>query len=137
MDPRLGLTVQGHGRLLATHRSAYEEWGAGGLLRLELGVDRRGLSVSVAPSVARATGGSAAQGRLEAEVGYGLPAAAGGQGLLTPYGGFTLAGEGSRDYRAGARMELGAFSLRLEGTRRERAGGAADHEVTVRGGVRL
>ena len=41
-DPRLGLTVQGHGRLLATHRSAYEEWGAGGLLRLELGIGGRG-----------------------------------------------------------------------------------------------
>ena len=59
-DPRLGLTVQGHGRLLATHRSAYEEWGAGGLLRLELGIGGRGLWLSVAPSWGDAAGGAAA-----------------------------------------------------------------------------
>ena len=148
-DPGLGLTLQGHGRLLAAHGSAYEEWGAGGLLRLELGVDRRGLSLSVAPSWGAAASGAqalwerggsgatpasgAAAGRLQAEVGYGLPA---GQGVLTPYGGFTLAGAGARDYRVGARLELERLAVSLEGTRRESARGAAEHGVTLRGGLR-
>ena len=134
-DPGLGLTLQGHGRLLATHRSAYEEWGAGGVLRLEVGVGGRGLSLSVAPSWGAAASGT--QGlweRLEAEVGYGLPAV--GQGVLTPYGGFTLAGAGARDYRVGARLELERLAVSLEGTRRESARGAAEHDVTLRGGLR-
>ena len=134
-DPGLGLTLQGHGRLLATHRSAYEEWGAGGVLRLEVGVGRRGLSLSVAPSWgAAASGTQALWERLEAEVGYGLPAV--GQGVLTPYGGFTLAGAGARDYRVGARLELERLAVSLEGTRRESARGAAEHDVTLRGGLR-
>ena len=134
-DPGLGLTLQGHGRLLATHRSAYEEWGAGGVLRLEVGVGGRGLSLSVAPSWgAAASGTQALWERLEAEVGYGLPAV--GQGVLTPYGGFTLAGAGARDYRVGARLELERLAVSLEGTRRESARGAAEHDVTLRGGLR-
>ena len=154
-DPGLGLTVQGHGRLLATHRTAYEEWGAGGLLRLELGLDRQGLMLTVAPSwgaassgtgvlwergvagaaALTATGGHAPAGRLEAEVGYGLPAL-GGAGVVIPYGGLTLAAEGARDYRLGTRLELPAFNLSLEGTRREGAPGPAEHGITLRGGLR-
>ena len=155
--PGLGLTVAGQGRLLATHQAAYEEWGVGGLLRLELGAGGEGLRLSVEPGwgvtasgtrelwehgvleqapAALAAGSTAAGGRLEAELGYGLPAFD-GRGLLTPYGGLTLGAEERRDYRAGARLELEAFELRLEGTRRESAGGGADHELTLRGGLRL
>ena len=159
VDPRLGLTVQGHGRLLATHRSAYEEWGAGGLLRLELGIGGRGLWLSVAPSWGDAAGGAAAlwergvaaeaaavataagavkAGRLDAQAGYGLPAWD-GRGLLTPYGGLTLAAAGARDYRAGVRLEIDALELSLEGARREHAAGAAgpaSHAVTLGGALR-
>ena len=132
-DPRLGLTVQGRGRWLATHQAAYDEWGAGGLLRLAPGLDRRGLSVSVAPSWGSAASGaralwergvasgpapaaraaSAPAGRVDAEIGYGLPAL-GGQAVLTPYGRLALSGEQNRDYRIGSRLEMQAFSLSLE-----------------------
>ena len=155
--PGLGLTVAGQGRLLATHQAAYEEWGVGGLLRLELGAGGEGLRLSVEPGWgvtasgtrelwehgvledapgALAAGSTEPGGRLEAELGYGLPAWD-GRGLLTPYGGLTLGADERRDYRAGARLELEAFELRLEGTRRERAGAGADHELTLRGGLRL
>ena len=155
-DPRLGLTVQGHGRLLATHRSAYEEWGAGGLLRLELGIGGRGLWLSVAPSWGDAAGGAAAlwergvaaeaagvaaangagtAGRLDAQAGYGMPAWD-GRGLLTPYGGLTVAAAGARHYRAGVRLEIDALELSLEGARREHAAGPASHAVTLGGALR-
>ena len=155
--PGLGLTVAGQGRVLTAHEAAYEEWGVGGLLRLELGAGGEGLRLSVEPGwgvtasgtrelwehgvpeqapAALAAGSTAAGGRLEAELGYGLPAFD-GRGLLTPYGGLTLGADERRDYRAGARLELEAFELRLEGTRRESAGGGADHELTLRGGLRL
>ena len=155
--PGLGLTVAGQGRLLATHQAAYEEWGVGGLVRLELGVGGEGLWLSVAPGwgvtasgarelwehgvleqapAALAAGGTEPGGRLEAKIGYGLPALD-GRVVLTPYGTLTLAAEDTRDYRAGARLELEAFELRLEGTRRESAGSAPDHELTLRGGLRL
>ena len=150
--PGLGLTVAGQGRVLAAHEAAYEEWGVGGLVRLELGVGGEGLWLSVAPGwgvtasgarelwehgvLAEAPAALAAGGRLEAKIGYGLPPLD-GRVVLTPYGTLTLAAEDTRDYRAGARLDLQAFDLRLEGTRRESAGGAADHELTVRGGLRL
>ena len=140
--PELGLTVAGHGRLLATHQARYEEWAAGGLVRVELGADRRGLSLRVAPSWGSPASAAealseqgATTGRLDAEVGYGL-GWLDGQGVLTPYGGVALAGEEARDYRAGARLELEAFHLALEGRRREHASGTAEHGLTLRGGLR-
>ena len=42
--PELGLTAAGHGRLLATHQEAIEDWGAGALIRLELGTGRQGVA---------------------------------------------------------------------------------------------
>ena len=151
-DPRLGLTVQGHGRMLATHRSAHEEWGAGGMLRLELGGAGRGLWLSVAPSWG-AAGGSAVglwqrgvadqragaataagiEGRLDALAGYGL-AAWGAHGLLTPYGGMTLA-DRVRDYRVGVRLEIDALALSMEGTRYESGADPAAHRAALRVGL--
>ena len=67
--------------------------------------------------------------RLDSEIGYGLPAP-GGRGTLTPYGGFSLGGEGARDWRLGTRFELApSLSLSLEGTRRESADETPDHGI--------
>ena len=73
------------------------------------------------------------QMRLDSELGYGF-GTFGGQGLLTPYGGFSLADEGSRRYRIGGRFEIApAFDLSLEGARREPANNAtAEHGVKLR-----
>ena len=71
--------------------------------------------------------------RLDGELGYGL-SALGGRGLLTPYGGVSLAGEGARRYRVGGRFEAGPrFALGVEAERRAPAGGAAaEHGVLLR-----
>ena len=79
------------------------------------------------------------ESRLEAELGYGLPAFGGGF-TGTPYAGLGLSGSG-RDWRVGWRLaparEGHGFSLDLEGTRRESAGGAApEHGVMLRGALR-
>ena len=58
VQPELGLTVEGRGRVLTTHRAATEEWGVGGKIQLELGADRQGLSLSLAPSLGVAASGT-------------------------------------------------------------------------------
>ena len=158
VQPELGLTVEGRGRVLTTHRSVTEEWGIGGKIQLDLGSGRQGLSLSLAPSLGVAasgthalwqqgvvpgstlglpgTSGSQAASRLDAQADFGM-LTMGGQGLLTPYGGFSLAGRDGRDYRAGARLETDTFNLSLEGMRSERGSGPADHGVTVQGAVRF
>ncbi len=140
VDPRLGLVLQGHGRLLAAHGGAYEEWGAGGLLRLEFGLGGRGLWLSVAPSWGELADGGAhaggvpvaatgSGGRLEAQAGYGLSAGAGG-GVLTPYGGVALGSAGDSAYRGGVRLQMDGLGMGVEG----RFGGGADgYGVTLDG----
>ena len=149
-DPASGLTVEGRGRALSIYDDAYMEWGAGGLIQVDPGIDGLGPSLSVVPSYGQTAGGvqrlwdrglpqGAAQGtpatraptgRLEAEVGYGLAAFA-GQGLLTPYGAVTL-GEGTQRYRVGSRLELDpGLRLSLEGTRQVIAEGQADRGIRL------
>ena len=57
-DPSLGLTVEGSGRVLLTHRErGYDDWGVGGALRLSPGAAGRGLSIQLAPSYGQASRG--------------------------------------------------------------------------------
>ena len=157
-DPATGLTVEGNGRVL-TGQSDYREWGFGGSFRLDPGAEGRGLSFSLLPTWGETSSGvdrlwdqdvaelasddgtandNVPQMRLDGELGYGF-GALGGQGLLTPYGGFALADEGSRRYRIGGRFEIGSsLDLSLEGERREPANdAAADHAVMLRGQMRF
>ena len=70
--------------------------------------------------------------RFELDPGYGLGTRE-GAGLLTTYGGFSIAGPGSRGYRLGGRLEMGeSMDPSLEGEREERIGGA-EHEVSLHG----
>ena len=133
-DPARGLTVEGRVRGLLAHAdSAYEEWGASGSVRLDPGVSGRGLSLTLAPVWGAAAGGverlwapSPATGLapgdafesdagLEAELGYGLRPPA-GPGVLTPYAGYSMAGDGAvRTWRIGTRwIAEPAFALDLE-----------------------
>ena len=151
-DPGLGLTVEGAVRgLLAHEDSDYQEWGASGTVRLAPGAGGQGLSLTLAPTWGAAasgveglwarqtTQGLAPQGlrltqtgRLQAEVGYGLPAPL-GTGLLTPYAGTMLAEGADRTYRVGTRWAgVTGLTLNLEGTRQESAG-----QQPVNQGVRL
>ncbi len=146
-DPAYGLTVEGRARVLVTHRDDYEEWGVGGLVRVDPGGDGRGLSLDVAPTWGELESGhqrlydqgavdlEARDGEpavsLDAEIGYGW-GTSGGRGLFTPYGGLTLSGADEQRYRLGGRFELGrSFDLSLEGERRE-TGATADHSLMLR-----
>ena len=77
------------------------------------------------------------QGRLEAQFGYGF-GVFGGTGVLTPYSGLSLAGEGAGRYTLGTRLEIApSLNLSLEGTRREAANDDADHGVMLQGQLRF
>ncbi|MDE0030248.1 MAG: hypothetical protein OXU42_12705 [Deltaproteobacteria bacterium] len=120
-----GLTVEGRVRGLLTHSDGtYEEWGAapGGAERLWTAAPAPGL----APDEA-----FAAKAGLKAELGYGLRPPA-GAGVLTPYAGFSMAGNGAaRTYRIGTRWTAQpAFALALE-ARHGRADGDTEPAVAA------
>lgn len=127
-------SIEGQVRGLVAHEdSGYKEWGASGSVRIEPQKGGRGLSLSLAPVWGEAGSGAERlwsardareldpahafepEGRLEAEVGYGLHVPY-TQGLVTPYAGLTLAGEGRRTYRTGMRWDLApGAAVGLEG----------------------
>ena len=141
-DPSLGLTLDAAVRgLLAHEDNDYEEWGASGSLRLAPGAAGQGLSLTLAPTWGAAASGvnglwtrqttaglappgrtRAPAGRLNAEVGYGVPAPF-GTGLLTPYAGTVFTDGAARTYRLGTRWTaVSGLSLTLEGRRQESPG---------------
>ena len=154
-NPTRGLTFGLNARSLLAHEaSGFEEWGAGGSVRLDPGASGRGLSLDLRSSVGTASsgvqrlwseretaaltrnGGLSDTGRLEAELGYGVGVAA-GRGLLTPYG-IVSAADGVQAYGVGSRFLLGeSFSLGLEASRRERESVAPEGTVTLRAQWRL
>ncbi|WP_419167519.1 Calx-beta domain-containing protein [Candidatus Palauibacter sp.] len=154
--PSLGLTLQGRARGLVAHEDdTYREWGGSAVLRVQPDPSGRGLSLRVAPAWGYADGGAArlferrdmsgiasgramglsAAGRMEAEVGYGVPL---GGLIAMPYGGLMgearrvglalrteslfdlrfegLDGYGRRALRLAAGLEAGGLTLSLEGT---------------------
>ena len=149
-----GLKIEGRARMLVAHQSGYREWAAGGRLSLDLGRGRQGLSVSVAPSYGRTASGvdrlwksgamnlvtsgtSASQGRVDAELNYGM-LVADGHALITPYGGITAIEDGTRRYKVGGKLELGSLlRLDLKGEHALRASGTANQRVSIEGTVRL
>ena len=128
------LTVEGSARALVKHQEdGYEEWGVSGSVRYAPGANERGLSLRLGSGWGAESGGAERlwaqrgfaggnfdpQARLGAEVGYGLDAP---RGLLTPYTGVALTGNGET-WRAGARWKIGpAFEVNLEASLREPAG---------------
>ena len=146
-----GLTVEGRVRTLLRHSGDYEETGVSGLMRIAPGASGQGLALSVEPAwgrtasgvqrswVAGVTAGASPdnQARLNAEVGYGLVEPH-GLGVVTPYAGLGLAGDGARSWRMGARWQVSANgSVSLEGTRYEAADEyAPEHGVTLRCALR-
>ena len=147
-EPSWRLTAEVRGRALLVHERPLQEWGVSGRLRLGPDESGEGLSVSVQPSHGQAASGgerlwsdgvaaqeavSEPETRLTTEIGYGL--AAGGAGLLTPYGGLDLSG-GERSYRVGGRLAVGGgFDLELEGRRRETGIADPSYEITLIGTV--
>ena len=160
-DAGSGLTVEANARTLIAHEdSGYEEWGAGGSVRLDSGASGRGLSLSLAPVWGTPSSGverlwSArdaaglvrdddfeAERRLEGEIGYGL-AAFGGAFTGTPNLGFRLS-DSARVLRLGWRLTPAArgdsgFEVNLDATRREAAGDDAvpENAIQLELGVRF
>lgn len=161
--PAAGLTSDLRLYGLASHEAGgYDEWGASGSLRLAPDPSGRGLSLSMTPSwgaqeqagrlwgaapaaLAANGGGGQPGGRLDTELGYGLPLSGGLTG--TPYAGLGFGEAGARSYRLGWRLALDrlqSFSLDIETTRREAANatgsgsgaGKPKHEVMLRSAVR-
>ena len=153
-DPVRGWTLETRARALLAHEDGgYEEWGVGGSLALDPGRLGRGLALrldsgwGMTDSGAEAlwqrqsTAGMArqhdtpAQGRITAEMGYGLDVPF-SYGILTPYGSVELAGGGNRTLRLGWRFELGQrLSLSLAGERRETALARPEHGLMLRGSL--
>ena len=154
-DPDRGLTLEGRVRGLLAHAAAgYEEWGASASARLEPGASGRGISLSTTPVRGAAAGGveqlwsmrpaavlheddeRASKARLQAELGYGLRAPL-GRGVLMPYAGVSMEGDG-RTYRLGARwLRASSFHLALEASQSSAAGAAApDRDAVIRAEMR-
>ena len=151
-DPALGLTLEGRARTLLSHGGDYEESGVSGLVRIDAGTEGLGLALSVRPAWGRTasgvqrlweaetTGGTElageAAGRLNARVAYGIGAAWGGRGVLTPYTDVSLSGEGSRRLSLGGRLDIGpSTGMSLEGAHSRSVRGTADHGVMLRGSL--
>ena len=153
-DPVRGLALETRARALLAHEDGgYEEWGVGGSLALDPGRLGRGLALRLdsgwgitdsgtdALWQRQSTAGLArqhdtpAQGRITAEMGYGLDVPY-SYGILTPYGSVELAGGGSRTLRLGWRFELGQrLSLSLAGERHETAHARPEHGLMLRGSL--
>ncbi len=151
---KLGLGIEARGRYLLAHqKSAFDEWGTSLTLRLDPGEAKRGLWLALAPVWGAEAGqveqmwGSAevlqagaepatkpnlSLAQVEFDIGYGLVTYE-GAGLLTTYGGVSMAGPQSHGYRLGGRIELGEWiDLSMEGERTTQGGGA-EHQVVLYG----
>ena len=149
-DAVLGLTVETNARALLAHEDGgYEEWGVGGSLSLDPGRLGRGLALRLDSGWGMAESGAQAlwqrqttagialqhdpaiQGRLTAELGYGLDVPW-TYGILTPYSGMEWAGA-NRTLRLGWRFTLGqSLSFSLDGERREDGHTPPDHTLMLR-----
>ena len=148
-DEASGLTVEGRVRTLLSHSGDYEETGVSGLVRIAPGGSGQGLALVVQPAWGQTGSGVNQlwengvtagvspdnQARLHTEVGYGLGVAP-GMGVVTPYAGLGLAGEGAQWWRMGARWQLApAASVSVEGSLYEAANDDG-HGLMLRGALR-
>ena len=148
-DATAGLTFEGRVRRLLVHGGDYEEWGVSGLVRIDPGATGEGLALSVQPAWGRTASGVRrlwetgviggtrpayrAAERVNARIAYGIGAAWVGQGMLTPYTGASLSGDGYRLLSLGVRFDIGpSVRMSLEGVHDRPARGAAGHGAVLR-----
>ena len=140
-DPARGLSAESTIYKVIAHEDAdYEEQGGSASVRLNPDAEGLGPSLSLAsswstgatrtkPSSVWNTEFSSVNSnfksaqRLDAELGYGLPAF-GIQGVHTPYFGFSLSDSGETTHRLGWRLRTGSFfTLNLESARHHKSDG--------------
>ena len=149
-----GLSIEASLRALVAHEEQdYREWGASGALRYDPGRQGRGLTAAIVPTWGTAASGisrlwdqstaaglapdsplaqAAAEGRLEAELGYGLLTLR-GRALLTPYARVALVESADQAWHLGTRLGLAeSLNLSVEASRRQREGNVAAHELALR-----
>ena len=149
-----GLSIEASLRALLAHEEQdYREWGASGALRFDPGRQGRGLTASIVPTWGTASSGisrlweqstaaglapdspmanAAAEGRLQAELGYGLLTLK-GRALLTPYARVALVESADQAWHLGTRLALAeALNFSVEASRRQREGDVAAHELALR-----
>ena len=147
-DSGSGLTIEGRARTVLAHSGDYEEWGVSGLLRLDPGAAGLGFSLSVQPAWGRTASGvqrmwkagvlpglaaNEQAARVNARVGYGFGTTRGGPGVLTPYTGVSLSGEGSRRFSLGGQYKMGSsVTMSLEGVHSNPAHRATSQGVVLR-----
>ena len=150
-DEASGLTVEGRVRALLSHSGDYEETGLSGLVRIAPDGSGQGLALVVQPAWGQTGSGVNQlwengvtagvspdnQARLNTEIGYGLGVAP-GMGVVTPYAGLGLAGEGAQRWRMGARWRLAtAASVSIEGNLYDAANdNGPGHGLMLRGALR-
>ena len=141
-DPLRGLTPEVRGRHVTAYQAEdFVVWGTSGMLVLDPGADRLGLSLRVQPSWGKPDSGVqnlwqrpavdlrtvADDGRtpahIDTEIGYGLTAL-GGRGIFALQGGFGMEEDDLRTLRLVGLLETGdAFKFDLTGERTLLAGG--------------
>ena len=137
-----GFSIEGAIRGLVAHEeSGYEEWGASGTVRIDPGASGRGLSLTFTPTWGVPSSGVEqlfglenprglaedrefeAEGRLEAELGYGIGVRH-TRGVVTPYTGLSLTQGAGRTLRAGTRWTVAPGAvLGIEGSHQGGANG--------------
>ena len=149
-DPATGLTVESRVRTLLAHSGDYEEWGVSGLVQLDPGSAGQGLAFSLQPAWGQTASGvqrlwetDAAAGasladqaaaRVNARVAYSIGVARGSQGVLTPYTGVSMSGEGSRRLSLGGRYDIGqSLRMSLEGAHSQPARSATNQTFMLEG----
>ncbi len=148
-DPSSGLTIESRGRVLLGHSGDYNDWGLGGTVRFEPGINGRGLAVSLQPSygatasrvselwtqeaavVPTSTAATTPQGgQMDIDISYGLDWT---ESFLTPYTRLSLTNTHTQAYRLGTRLQLeDGLIFSLEALRQESLTQAVDHGILLK-----
>ncbi len=142
----LGLGLLARGRYLLAHEQAgYDEWGASLMLRVNPGYGKSGMVLSVSPVWGMPKSGAEVlwdnalrsgnptpgirPDRFEVDFGYQLLMRA-GDGLVTPFGGWSTGGQGYQSYRIGGQIKVGKrVDVNMEGAREAQGQGIATYRV--------
>ena len=147
-DAASRLTVEGRVRTLLSHSGDTAETGVSALVRIAPNGSGHGLALVVKPAWGRTASGvqqlwdsgtsagssGGNQARLNAEVSYGFDAPR-DLGVLTPYTGLGLTGEGGPSWRMGAHWQVcGNRSVSIEGARNKAVNNdGPEHSLMLRG----